>query len=186
MVQIDVMDNKFVPNKTWGTSEKIKKALNEINYKKNFEIHLMVLNPEKVVDKWADTGAKRIIFHFESTTKIKEVIKKIKESKCEVGIAINPETSVKSIEKFLKDLDFVLVMGVNPGFSGQKFQPQILRKIKQIKKIKSKILVGVDGGVNLKNAKKIISAGADTIATASAIFKSNNIEEEINKFKKIL
>lgn len=183
IVQIDIMDNKFVPNKTWGTPEKVKEALKEIKFKKDFEVHLMVLNPERVIKNWADAGAKRIIFHFESTKKPEEIIKKIKKSKCRVGMAINPETPVKSIENFLKDLDFVLVMGVSPGFSGQRFQSEILKKIKQIKKLKPKISIGVDGGVSLKNAQKIINAGADTLTTASALFKSNNIKKELDKFK---
>jgi len=181
MIQIDIMDNKFVSNKTWGAPSSVKKALKEINYKKDFEVHLMVLHPERVIKKWVDVGAKRIIFHFESTTKPELVIKKIKENKCKVGIAINPETPIKAIESFINSLDMVLVMGVTPGFSGQKFQKSVLKKIKQIKKLKSKLLVSVDGGVNHKNAKDIIYAGANALSAASTIFKSDNIKEAIKK-----
>ncbi|MEA3272572.1 MAG: ribulose-phosphate 3-epimerase, partial [Patescibacteria group bacterium] len=93
----------------------------------------------------------------------------------------NPKTSIEFLKPFLKSLDMVLVMGVNPGFSGQKFQKSILKKIKQIKKLNSKVLVGVDGGVNLQNTKEITKAGADILSAASVIFKSNDIKKTIEK-----
>lgn len=181
-IQIDIMDGRFVPNKTWGTPVKIGRFLKEINFKKDFEVHLMVAQPEKVIKAWVRAGAKRIIFHFEATKRHKFVIESIHKNKCQVGMAINPETSVEKIKEFLNLVDMILVMGVNPGFSGQKFQPKVLEKIREIKRLNPKVLVGVDGGVNLENVKQIKKAGVDILNAASAIFKSGNIKEAIVNF----
>lgn len=185
MIQLDIMDNRFVPNKTWGTPVKIKRTLEDINFQKDFEVHLMVMQPEKFINPWSKAGAKRIIFHYESTKRPKFVIEKIIKNKCEVGVAINPKTPVSSLKSFMNEIDMILVMGVDPGFSGQKFQKSVLEKIKEIKKLKPDILVEVDGGVNLKTAKDIAKAGTDVLAAASAIFKSGNVEETIKILKKI-
>jgi ribulose-phosphate 3-epimerase len=184
-IQLDIMDGKFVPNKTWGNPAQVKKVFSEINFNKNFEVHLMVKNPEKVIAKWADAGARRIIYHFESTENHEKIIKKIKALKCEVGIAINPETPVRKLLPYIYDINYVLVMSVVPGFSGREFRPEVLKKIKEIKKINKKVKVGIDGGVNLKTAKKIVAAGADVLNAANAIFKSNNIKEAIKQLKNI-
>jgi len=184
-IQLDIMDGKFVSNKTWGSADQIKKVFLEIGFNKKFEVHLMVKNPEKIIVKWAGVGAKRIIYHFESTKNHEKIIKKIKDEKCEVGIAINPETPVKNLLPYIYNINYVLVMSVNPGFSGQDFNYKVLKKIKEIKKINKKIKVGVDGGVNLKTAKKIVPAGADVLNVANAIFKSNNIKEVIKNLKNI-
>lgn len=184
-IQLDIMDGKFAPNKTWGSAGQVKKVLAEIGFRKNFEVHLMVKNPEKEIVRWANTGAKRIIYHFEATENHARIIKKIKELGCEAGIAINPETSVKNLLPYIYGINFVLVMSVVPGFSGQEFHPEVLKKIKEIKKINSKVKVGVDGGVNLKTAKKIVFAGADALNAANAIFKSDNIKETIKQFKNL-
>lgn len=195
-IQVDIMDGKFVPNKTWGDP----KALAELSSVIDYEVHLMVEHPERVIEKWAKAGASRIIFHFEATKNPEKCILEIKKYKKEVGLAINPETPVEKIKKLLPlpprlhpgiatgdirdpKVDYVLVMGVNPGFSGQKFQPVVLEKIKQIKKIAPQIQIGVDGGVDKANAKKLYAAGVDNLTAASAIFKSKNIRkamEELN------
>ena len=150
-----------------------------------FEVHLMVKDPEITIEEWVDAGAKRIIFHIEATHKPEECIKTIKRFKREAGIAINPKTKVSKIKKFLPEIDHVLIMGVNPGFSGQKFQPKVLKKIKRLKKIAPNIKIGVDGGVNQKNAKEILRAGADFLCAASAIFKSKNIGKAIENLEKV-
>ena len=180
-VQIDVMDGIFVPNKTWAKVDIIKRLKLPID----FEVHLMVKEPEAVIESWADAGAKRIIFHIEATRVPEKCIKIIKRFKREVGIAINPKTCFSKIEKYLGSIDYVLVMGVDPGFSGQKFQHSVLKKLKKIRKLSPNIKIGVDGGVNQKNAKKIVDAGADFLCAASAIFKKKNIAKAIGDLGKV-
>jgi ribulose-phosphate 3-epimerase len=204
-IQIDVMDGVFVPNTTWADAKEIKKMCLPMR----FEAHLMVKNPEAgsprfgkagAIAKWAKAGAFRIIFHIEATKNPDECIRQIKKFKKETGIAINPKTPLAKIKKFLpprrhpartphlmrgkmRDLyvDYVLVMGVDPGFSGQKFQTAALQKIKQIKKIFPRVVIGVDGGVNKTNAKKLYAAGADALCAASSIFKAKNIRKAIEE-----
>lgn len=178
MVQIDVMDGIFVPNKTWAKTD----VIGRLKLPVDFEVHLMVKEPEAVIEDWADAGAKRIIFHIEATKKPEECIKEIKRFKREAGIAINPKTRISRIGKLLPKISYVLIMGVDPGFSGQEFQPQVLRKIKKLRKLAPNIKIGVDGGVDKKNAKQILDAGANYLSAASAIFKSKNIRKAIDSF----
>ncbi len=195
VIQIDVMDGAFVTNTTWADTKEIKKMRLPVR----FEAHLMVKNPEDgAIEAWAKAGAFRIIFHIEATEKALVCVKQIKKFGREVGIAINPETPIEKIKKFLpprrhparseaemRDLfvDYVLVMGVTPGFSGQKFQPVALEKIKQIRAWAPKIKIGVDGGVDKSNAKKLYAAGANYLNAASAIFKEKNIAKAIRELK---
>jgi ribulose-phosphate 3-epimerase len=195
IVQIDVMDGVFIPNTTWADTDVIKHS----RLPMKFEVHLMVKNPEAgTIEKWAKAGAFRIIFHIEATKKAEECIWQIKKYKKEVGVAINPETPIEKIKNFLppsrhpgrsgaqiRDLyiDYVLVMGVTPGWSGQKFQSVALEKIEQIRALAPKMKIGVDGGVDKITAKKIIAAGADNLNVASAIFKSKNIGKIIRELK---
>ncbi|MCG2694228.1 ribulose-phosphate 3-epimerase [Candidatus Parcubacteria bacterium] len=181
LIQIDVMDGIFVPNKTWADIDVIK----HMHLPVEFEVHLMVREPEVVIEDWAKAGAKRIIFHIEATRNPKECIKIIKRFKRQAGIAINPKTSVARIKDFLKKIDYVLIMGVDPGFSGQKFQPSILNKIKRLKKLAPNIKIGVDGGINKKNAKDIKKAGADFLCVASSIFKSKNLAKAVDVLNNI-
>lgn len=178
--QLDIMDGRFVPNATWGDPEEIKK-MNLPPY----EVHLMVSNPENEIEKWVTAGAKRIFFHFEAIADARAVIQKIKSFGAEAGIAINPETPVSSITDFFDILDAVLVMGVNPGFSGQEFQPITIQKIKEIKKLNPNIVIEVDGGVNLDNAVELSEAGADELVTASAIFSADDPKIAYEKLLKI-
>lgn len=175
-IQIDVMDGAFVPNTTWADTKEIK----NLALPMKFEAHLMVKNPEAgAIEEWAKAGASRIIFHIEATKKVGECVRQIKKYKCEAGIAINPNTPIIKIIPLLKKIDYVLVMGVTPGFSGQKFQSVALQKIKELRKLSPKMKIGVDGGVDEKNAKKLYAAGADNLNAASAIFKSKNIAKAI-------
>lgn len=176
-VQIDVMDGTFVPNTTWADMDIIE----HLHLPVKFEAHLMVKNPERgAIEEWAEAGAFRIIFHIEATKKPEECLRQIKKFRREAGAAINPKTPLKKIKELLPRLDCVLAMGVEPGSSGQKFQPEVLKRIKKIKALAPKIKIGVDGGVNKSNAKKIIDAGADYLCAASSIFKSKNIAKAIN------
>jgi ribulose-phosphate 3-epimerase len=190
-VQFDIMDGKFVPNKTWGRPKEIAKVWKNLSLKIKFEAHLMVKNNQKWLRPLVKENAERIFFHFESSKNPKAIFdlfgrynKKFK-TKAKIGMAINPETRVDAIKPYLKFVDSVLVMGVTPGFSGQKFQKIALGKIKQIKKLSPRIEIGVDGGVSLKNAKEILSAGADYLVAASAIFGSKDIKKTIEAFKNL-
>lgn len=179
-VQIDVMDGRFVPNKTFQDIEKIK----EIETKTKFEIHLMVQEPRQEIEKWSHLPfCFRIVFHIEAEPNSEKLIDLVKRYNLEAGIAINPETPLRKIKNILDKLDCVIIMGVNPGFSGQKFQPMILDKIKEIKKIAPSLICEVDGGVNFKNAKKIKEAGADVLVSASAIFEAKDVQRAIERLK---
>jgi len=164
--QIDICDGQFVKNKTfWSLTE-----TDDLNY----ELHLMTKNPEKIIEQVKNNKKiKRIIFHLESTDNPKMIIKKIKNYGFQAGLAINPETPVFKIKKYLEYLDLVLIMSVHPGFSSQKFIPKTLDKIKELRKLDSKILIEVDGGINKEIVSKIIKAGANILAVGSKLEKFN-------------
>lgn len=156
--QIDICDGKFVNNKTfWSLDANL-----------DFELHLMVKNPEQIINQVKNAkNIKKIIFHFEATSNIKNIINLIKKYDFKVGLAINPETDILKIKKYLKNLDLVLIMGVHPGFCGQKFILNIINKIKKLRQIDKKILIEVDGGINKKIIPKLIKSGADILAAGS-------------------
>src|SRR6056297_190663 len=174
LVQIDLMDGHFVDNKSI--------ELNTLKLYKDFEfeLHLMVKDPQDYLKKMSGLKVKSFAFHIETQINHKDLISKLREKNINVGIAINPETSVKTLDPFLGLIDFVLVLGVNPGFSGNKFQDKVLEKISYLKQKNMK--VEVDGGVNLENIEKIKKAGADRFAIGSGLFGA----EDINScFKKL-
>jgi len=177
--QLDIMDGDFVNNSTWRSPADLKNLETNLN----LEAHLMINNLEEVLDDWISSGVKRIIFHYEATDKHEEIIEKIKESGLEVGLAINPETSLEKIDDFIKKLDLVLIMTVIPGFGGQEFLEETLDKIKELRGDYKDVNIEVDGGINLESASKVIQAGANLLASGSVIFKSNNIEETIKALK---
>jgi ribulose-phosphate 3-epimerase len=148
------------------------------------EAHLMVQNPERVVDDWIASGVKRIIFHYESTRQPEGIIKKVKQAGLEIGLAINPETLIEVVDDFIDQLDLVLVMTVEPGRGGQSFLEESLGKIKQLREKYKDVNIEVDGGVNLETAPKVIQAGANLLASGTAIFKSENIEKTIKELKR--
>lgn len=168
--QIDIMDGKFVDNK----SIKIKE-LGKINTDINLEVHLMVENPSKYLKKLKRLGIKRILFHFEAIKKPKKILKKMEKHGFESGIVLNPDTKIEDIEKIVKYTDIVMFMGVQPGFGGQKFIKNTINKIEQFKAIHPDIKVSVDGGVNLENIAQISKAGADYFCVGSGLFNSNDI-----------
>ncbi len=178
-VQLDVMDGKFVNNSTWNNPNDLK----SLNTNLNLEVHLMINNPEEAIDDWIESGVKRIIIHYESTDKHKEIIEKVKRAGLEIGLAINPETSIEVIDEFYKDIDLVLIMSVNPGFGNQDFLNESVDKIRQLRERYKNVNIEVDGGVNLETAPNVIKAGANILISGSAIFKSNNIEETIKQLK---
>ncbi len=186
MIHVDVMDGHFVPNLTIGPP--VIKALRGQSSLK-FDVHLMISPVHKYIDAYANAGADIITIHPEATENLEDSIKKIKELKKKVGVSLNPETKIDLIINFLDKIDLVLIMSVNPGFGGQKFMPEVLTKIKHLKKIqKDKNLnfdIEIDGGINFDNCKIAIEAGANILVSGTTVFKSNNgdIKKNINLLK---
>jgi len=177
--QLDVMDGQFVEETTWNKPIDLRNL--ETNLK--LEAHLMIKNPEEYIDDWIDSSIQRIIFHYTSTGKHKEIIKKVKKAGLEVGLAINPEIPIEVIDQYINQLDLVLVMTVNPGWSGQEFMEDMLGKIEQLREKYKDVNIEVDGGINLETAPKIIQAGANLLAVGSAVFDSDDIEKTIQALK---
>ena len=168
-VHFDVMDGKFVKEKSFDYElvEKIRTNLKKV-------VHLMVKQPEKVVDKYIKAGADEIIFHIEATRSPKKLIEKLKEKGVKVGIALNPETPLKRIEPYLKQIDLVLVMTVKPGKGGQKMLKAPFKKVKGIRKKFPMLDIAVDGGINADNAHEIIEAGVNILVAGSYVFGSED------------
>jgi len=186
LIHVDVMDGHFVPNLTIGPP--VIKALKK-NCSIKFDVHLMISPVHKYIDAYADAGADIITFHPEATDDLSASIKKIKDFGKKVGVSLNPETSVSVIRDYLDQIDLVLIMSVNPGFGGQKFMPEVLEKIKELRnKQKEKNIdfdIEIDGGINFENSKMVIEAGANILVSGTTIFKSNNgdIKKNIDLLK---
>ena len=186
MIHVDVMDGHFVPNLTIGPPV-IKALRNHCSLK--FDVHLMISPVHKYIDAYADAGADIITIHPEATEDLEKSILRIKELKKKVGVSLNPETKIDLILDHLDKIDLVLIMSVNPGFGGQKFMPEVLSKIKELKKIQLEknidFDVEIDGGINFENYKLAIEAGANILVSGTTIFKSNNgdIKKNIDLLK---
>ncbi len=187
-IHVDVMDGHFVPNLTIGPPV-IK------NLKKNcsvkFDVHLMISPVHKYIKAYSDAGADIITIHPEATDDLSASISKIKELKKKAGVSLNPETKVSVIKDYLNQIDLVLIMSVNPGFGGQKFMPEVLDKIRELKKIQEiqnlEFDIEIDGGINFENSKIAIKAGANILVSGTTIFKSNNgnIKKNIDLLKSL-
>tara|TARA_B100000902_G_scaffold140170_1_gene138195 strand:+ start:624 stop:1283 length:660 start_codon:yes stop_codon:yes gene_type:complete len=175
MIHVDVMDGHFVPNLTIGPPV-IKTLKKKTSIP--FDVHLMISPVHKYIEAYAQAGADIITIHPEATDDLKSSILKIKELNKKVGISLNPETKIDVVLDFLEIIDLILIMSVNPGFGGQKFMPEVLNKIKDLKKIKQEknliFDIEIDGGINFENSKKAIEAGANILVSGTTIFKSNN------------
>jgi len=175
MIHVDVMDGHFVPNLTIGPP--VIKALKK-HSSILFDVHLMISPVHKYIEAYADAGADIITIHPEATEDLQSSILKIKELKKKVGVSLNPGTKTNVILDFLDQIDLILIMSVNPGFGGQKFMPEVLAKIKELKQIqKNRNLtfdIEIDGGINFDNSKEAIEAGANILVSGTTIFKSNN------------
>ena len=188
MIHVDVMDGHFVPNLTIGPP--VIKALRKFT-KLPFDVHLMISPVHKYIKDYADAGADIITIHPEATENLKNSINHIKKLNKKVGISLNPETKVNVITNFLNEIDLILVMSVNPGFGGQKFMPEVLDKIKELKKIQKNqnidFDIEIDGGINFENCKAAIKAGANILVSGTTIFKSNNgdIKKNIDLLKSV-
>jgi ribulose-phosphate 3-epimerase len=171
-LHLDVVDGKFAKNKAMSFNFKLKKDF-------SYNIHLMVKDTKKWVNLCLKKNIQTIIIHPEVADDLNALIKKIKEKKRKVGLALKPETKVKEVKDFLKDVDYVLILTVHPGFYGAKFLSAPLKKIKQIKKINPKIKIIVDGGMDPKTIKKAVKAGADLFVSGSYVTKAENPKERI-------
>ena len=186
MIHVDVMDGHFVPNLTMGPS--IIKALRRCT-KLPFDVHLMISPVHKYIKDYADAGADIITIHPEATEDLKKSIQYIKSLNKKVGVSLNPETKIELITDLLNEINLVLIMSVNPGFGGQKFIPEVLNKIKALKKIKEEksleFDIEIDGGINFDNNKLAIEAGANILVSGTTIFKNNNgnIKKNIDLLK---
>ena len=183
---LDVMDGRFVPNISFGMSiiKQIRKTSNKF-----FDVHLMILEPEKYAEELMDAGANSLTVHLEACPHLHRNIQQIKSLGMKAGVAINPSTPVLLLQDIITDIDVVCLMSVNPGFGAQSFIPHSIQKIKELKKLiintQSDSKIEVDGGVSLQNAAEIVSAGADVLVAGSAVFKSVNPKETIEKLKRL-
>ena len=186
MIHVDVMDGHFVPNLTIGPP--VIKALRK-HCSLKFDVHLMISPVHKYIESYAEAGADIITIHPEATDNMKSSILKIKQLNKKVGVSLNPESKIDLILDFLDKIDLVLIMSVNPGFGGQKFMPEVLEKIKKLRKIQDErnlnFDIEIDGGINFENCKKAIDAGANILVSGTTIFKSNDgdIKKNINLLK---
>ena len=184
MIHIDVMDGHFVPNLTLGAP--IVKALRTVT-KLPFDVHLMINNPENLIDDFIAAGADIITIHIEAANHLHRLVQKVKSSGVKVAVSLNPATPLNTLEEILPELDMVLLMSVNPGFGGQSFIPATLNKIARLKEMidakKLKIDIQVDGGINLETAPKVIKHGANILVAGSAVYGSNDIKCTIAQLK---
>ena len=183
-IHIDVMDNQFVPNLTIGPP--VVKSLRKYT-DKFLDVHMMVVEPEKLVEPFARAGADGITFHVEAAENPNEVIDLIKSTGKQVGISLKPGTPLSSIEPFLDKVDLVLIMTVEPGFGGQGYLPGSSDRIKKLKSrlnemCLDRVLIEVDGGVKLNNMKEIVEAGADVLVAGSAVFGVKDPVQTIKDF----
>ncbi len=181
-IHIDVMDGHFVPNLTIGP-EVIKK-LRPLT-KKTFDVHLMISPVDNFIKDFAEAGSDIITFHPEATTDVSKTIKLIKDHNKKVGISLKPKSEISLIEDYINQIDLVLIMSVEPGFGGQKFMPEVLKKTKAVRdlidKKNLKVDVEIDGGINFENCSKVKDAGANILVSGSTIFKENkgNLKKNI-------
>jgi ribulose-phosphate 3-epimerase len=186
MIHVDVMDGHFVPNLTMGPL--IIKSLRQYT-NLPFDVHLMISPVHKYIKDYADAGADIITIHPEATEDLKSSIEHIKNLNKKVGVSLNPETKINLITTLIDKIDLVLIMSVNPGFGGQKFMPEVLEKIKELKEIRSQknldFDIEIDGGINFDNNKLAIEAGANILVSGTTIFKNNNgdIKKNIDLLK---
>ena len=174
-IHIDVMDGHFVPNITIGP-EVIKKI--RPLTKKIFDVHLMISPVDKYIKDFAKAGADIITFHPEATKDVNNTISLIKNENKKVGISLKPKSKIDLIENYLEKIDLILIMSVEPGFGGQKFMPEVLDKVKKLKKIitekRLNVDIEIDGGINFDNSKTVKEAGVNVLVSGSTIFKANN------------
>lgn len=183
-IHLDIMDGVFVPNISFGfaVTNLLKKITN-----KTLDTHLMIVQPEKFINEVKETGSTYMNVHYEAATHLHRVVQEIRNHGMKPAVTLNPHTPVSLLEDIISDLDMVLLMSVNPGYGGQKFITNTLKKVSQLKELilqrNSTALIEVDGGVNLETGKMLVDAGADVLVAGSFIFSSDNPEELIKELK---
>lgn len=181
---LDIMDGVFVPNISYGFPiiDVVKK-----HAKKPLDVHLMIVQPERYIETFKQSGADLLTVHYEACTHLHRTIQEIKNNGMKAGVSVNPHTPVHVLEDIISELDLVLIMSVNPGFGGQKFIENTYSKISILKELisrkNSNALIEIDGGVDISNARKLINAGADVLVAGSFVFKSDNPERTISELK---
>ena len=183
---VDIMDGVFVPNISYGMP--LVKAIRS-QAEKPLDVHLMIVQPERYVERFKEMGADILTVHWEACTHLHRTIYQIKNADMLAGVALNPHTPVAGLEDVINDVDMVLIMSVNPGFGGQRFIERSLHRVAElkamIKRNKSECLIEVDGGVDLSNAQALVDAGADVLVAGSAIFSKENPKEIISQLKNV-
>lgn len=183
-IHLDIMDGVFVPNISFGFA--VTNLLKDIT-KKPLDTHLMIVQPEKFVDEVAATGSTYMNVHYEACIHLHCVVQQIRSKGMKPAVTLNPHSPVSLLEDIITDVDMVLLMSVNPGFGGQKFIDNTLKKVSQLKdlilKSNSKALIEVDGGVNLETGRKLVDAGADVLVAGSFVFSSEDPEETIRQLR---
>ncbi len=186
MIHFDIMDGRFVPNISFGPMV-VKALRSEVSVP--FLVHLMVEDPERILEQTIDAGADIVLFHVEASPHSWRILESIKKRGVKAGIALNPATPLSTIKYMLHELDMVLLMTVSPGFGGQKFIPGMLSKIRDLRRLltmnKLMLDVAIDGGVTFENVEEIVEAGANVIVAGTGIFCQADIEEATMKLKKI-
>lgn len=181
---IDVMDGVFVPNISYGMP--VVKAIQK-HATKPLDVHLMIVDPDRYIQEFADLGATYLTVHYEACTHLHRTLQAIKSAGMKAGVALNPHTSVQLLENVIQDIDMVCVMSVNPGFGGQSFITNTFDKVKALKALitakGSSTLIEIDGGVSDANAKELVAAGADVLVAGSFVFKSDDPEATIKSLK---
>lgn len=183
---LDVMDGVFVPNISFGFPiiEAVKK-----HAKKPLDVHIMIQNPDAYISTFKELGVDILTVHYEACTHLHRTIQAIKQTGMKAGVALNPHTPISLLHDIIEDLDLVLIMSVNPGFGGQKFIPNALNKVKELKVISEiknpNLIIEVDGGVNLETGKQLVEAGANALVAGSFVFNSTNPSQTIKELKSL-
>jgi len=186
-IHVDVMDGVFVPNISLGLP--VIQAMRKLTTK-TFDVHLMIVEPDKYIDNFKQVGADILTVHIEACTHLHRTIQKIHSVDMRAGVAINPHTPIHLLEDIINDIDLVCIMSVNPGFGGQKFIENTYTKVAALKELIQKknatALIEIDGGVSLQNAKKLVEVGANVLVAGNTVFNSENPEQTIQLLKNIV
>ena len=186
-IHVDVMDGHFVPNISFGAD--VMKCLDDYDTAP-YDIHLMIEDPDKYIQDFVTEKTEYITVHQEACRHLNRTINHIKSYGVGAGVSINPATPVSTLEDILSEVDLVLIMSVNPGFGGQSFIPQTLRKVKKLVEIREKmgynLVIEIDGGAKLDNVKEMVDAGVDIVVAGSAVFGADDITKRVEEFKKLI
>lgn len=185
-VHVDIMDGVFVPNISFGFP--VLKYVAELT-QKPLDVHLMIVQPEKFIKEVKELGSMMMNVHYEACTHLHRVVQQIKDAGMKAGVTLNPATPVSVLSEIVNDVDMVLLMSVNPGFGGQKFIPNTLNKVRELRELldkkQSEALIQIDGGVNLQTGKQLVEAGADVLVAGNAVFKAPDMIDMIHQLKQV-